>query len=175
MNIAGGLHGLSACRGVGFANPLVSTCGSQNLLDPYVFGFYQDGNPWTAADGRAQPAGHAGPASRRRLLHDPRRCARPGALRPGADLAADCRQGALFTDAPNVRAQLDVGAGSTADQVDLDMADGSLFAARGGDVDGVGHFKAKNNTGAIDVAMLTSDCAGLDCRGSYAGGPVTAN
>ena len=32
-----------------------------------------------------------------------------------------------------------------------------------------------NNTGAIDVAMLTSDCAGLDCRGSYAGGPVTAN
>jgi hypothetical protein len=43
------------------------------------------------------------------------------------------------------------------------------------DVDGVGHFKAKNNTGAIDVAMLTSDCAGLDCRGSYAGGPVTAN
>ncbi len=101
--------------------------------------------------------------------HDQVHCGR------GADAATGCRQGALFADAPNVRAQLDVGAGSTAGRVDLDLTDGSLFASRGGDVDGVGHFKARNNTGAIDVAMLTSDCAGLDCRGSYAGGPVTAN
>jgi len=174
VNIAGGLHGLSACRGVGFANPLVTTCGSQNLLDPYVFGFYQDGNPWTAATGehslRAMPARHpdvdfytvhAG-------AHDEVHC---GLV---ADLAADCSQGAQFTDEANVRAQLDVGAGSTVQQVDLDMADGSLFTVRGGDVDGVGHFKAKNNTGAIVYQMLDSDCADLTCRGSYSGGPVTA-
>jgi hypothetical protein len=175
VNIAGGLHGLSACRRVGFANPLVSTCGSQNLLDPYVFGFHQDGNAWTAAEGqrslRTVPARypdvdfytiHAG-------AHDQVHCG------PGADAATECRQGALFADAPNVRAQLDVGAGSTAGRVDPDLTDGSLFAARGGDLDGVGHFKARNNTGAIDVAMLTSDCADLGCRGSYTGGPVTAN
>ena len=174
VNIAGGLRGLSACRGVGFANPLVTTCGSQNLLDPYVFGFYQDGNPWTAADGehslRAMPARHpdvefytvhAG-------AHDQVHCRR------AADLVADCRHGALFTAGPNVKAQLDVGAGSTGQQVDPDMADGSLFTVRGGDVDGVGHFKARNNTGAIVVQMLTTDCTALACRGGYTGGPVTA-
>ena len=113
VNIAGGLHGLSACRRVGFANPLVSTCGSQNLLDPYVFGFHQDGNAWTAAEGqrslRTVPARypdvdfytiHAG-------AHDQVHCG------PGADAVTECRQGALFADAPNVQAQLDVGAGST--------------------------------------------------------------
>ena len=175
VNIAGGLHGLSACRAVGFANPLVATCGSQNLLDPFVFGFHQDANPWTAASGRhslrSMPAEHpdvdfytihAG-------SHDQVHCGLVG------DLAGECRRGALFTPAPNVRTQLDVGAGSTVQQVDLDMADGSLFTARGGDLDGVGHFKAKNNTGAITYRMLSSDCSGLACRGSYAGGPVVAN
>jgi pimeloyl-ACP methyl ester carboxylesterase len=175
VNIAGGLHGLSACRGVGFANPLVSTCGSQNVLDPYVFGFYPDGNGWTAAAGehsmRAMPARHPDVTfyTIHAGAHDQVHCGRV------TDLAADCGQGALFQDGANVPAQLDVGAGSTASQVDLDMADGSLYTVRGGDVDGVGHYKAKNNTGQISYQMLNSDCAGVGCQGSYTGGPVSAS
>jgi pimeloyl-ACP methyl ester carboxylesterase len=180
VNIAGGLHGLGACRLVGFANPLVSTCGSQNLLDPYVFGFSQDNgsglgrNDWTAASGehsmRMMPTRHpdidfytiaAG-------AHDQVHCGR------GADEAGDCSRGAMFEPATNVRAQLDVGAGETANKADLDMTDGSLFATRGGDVDGVGHYKTKNNTGAISYQMLNSECADIACQGTYAGGPVTA-
>jgi pimeloyl-ACP methyl ester carboxylesterase len=175
VNIAGGLHGLSACRGVGFANPLVSTCGSQNILDPYVFGFYPDGNGWTAASGehsmRAMPARHPDVAfyTIHAGSHDEVHC---GLV---TDLGADCGQGALFSDGANVEAQLDVGAGSTVTQVDLDMADGSLFTVRGGDVDGVGHYKSKNNTGQISYQMLNSDCAGIACQGSYVGGPVSAS
>ena len=64
--------------------------------------------------------------------------------RPG-----ECADGALFTPAPNVLAQLDVGAGSTPTQADFDFSDGSAYAMAGGDLDGIGHFKARNNTGAI--------------------------
>lgn len=181
VNIAGGIHGLGACNVVGFANPLVPTCGSQNLMDPYVFGFYQDNgsgigsNGWTAATGprslRTMPAAHpdvdfytihAG-------AHDEVHCSRP------AEQTAACSRGAMFEPAPNVRAQLNVGTGATAGQVDLDLTDGSLYTARGGDLDGVGHFKAKNNTGEITVEMLTSDCTGTACRGTYNGGPVTTD
>lgn len=174
VNIAGGLHGLGACRAVGFANPLVPTCGGQNLMDPYVFGFARDANPWTAPGGahslRAMPARHPDVAfyTIHAGTHDQVHC---GLV---TDLSGDCGRGALFDPGPNVKAQLDVGAGATAQRVDLDLADGSLFAVRGGDVDGVGHFKAKNNTGAISSQMLDSACGGLDCRGRYDGGPVVA-
>lgn len=43
VNVAGGLHGLSSCLSVGFANPAFPTCGSQNLLDSNTFGFWPDG------------------------------------------------------------------------------------------------------------------------------------
>lgn len=66
VNIAGGVRGLSSCLAVGFANPLATTCGSQNLLDPYVFGFFPSANGWTALSGRhslaAMPARHPGVA-----------------------------------------------------------------------------------------------------------------
>ena len=75
---------------------------------------------------------------------------------------------------PNIKAQLNVGAGSTAEQLDFNFADWSPFNLKGGDADGVGHFKAKNNTGAIIYQMLTSDCTDLDCKGAYAGGPAVA-
>jgi len=174
VNIAGAVRGLGACRQVGFANPLVSTCGSENVFDPYVFGLHQDGNSWTAATGghsmRTMPQRHPDVAfyTIHAGAHDQVHC------RVAADPAADCGQGAMFDDAPNVRAQLDVGAGSTVQQADVDMADGSMFTVRGGDLDGVGHFKAKNNTGSIIRQMLSSDCAGVACRGTYAGGPVKA-
>ncbi len=50
VNVAGGLHGLSSCLSVGFANPAFTTCGSQNLFDSNIFGFWPDG-----AAGAANP------------------------------------------------------------------------------------------------------------------------
>jgi len=43
VNVAGGLRGLSSCLAVGFANPAFPTCGSQNLFDANIFGFWPDG------------------------------------------------------------------------------------------------------------------------------------
>ena len=180
VNIAGGLHGLDACRQVGFVNPMVPTCGSQNLGDRYVFGFYPDAgmglgrNAWTAASGpsslRHMPAAH--PTVDFYTIHagehDQVHCTASSAVK-------SCATGALFSRSPNVRAQLDVGAGSTAGRVDLNLKDSSPFTLRGGDVDGIGHFKARNHSGAIIYQMLNTECRGLDCKGSYVAGPVTAD
>src|SRR5262249_8290703 len=43
VNVAGGLRGLSSCLAVGYANPAFPTCGSQNVFDPNIFGFWPDG------------------------------------------------------------------------------------------------------------------------------------
>lgn len=50
INVAGGLKGLAACLAVGYANPAFPTCGSQNLFDANIFGFWPDG-----AAGAANP------------------------------------------------------------------------------------------------------------------------
>jgi triacylglycerol esterase/lipase EstA (alpha/beta hydrolase family) len=50
INVAGGLKGLSACLAVGYANPAFPTCGSQNIFDSNIFGFWPDG-----AAGAANP------------------------------------------------------------------------------------------------------------------------
>lgn len=43
LNVAGGLRGLAGCFAVGYANPAFPTCGSQNLFDANIFGFWPDG------------------------------------------------------------------------------------------------------------------------------------
>jgi hypothetical protein len=43
INVAGGLKGLSSCLSVGYANPAFPTCGSQNIFDSNIFGFWPDG------------------------------------------------------------------------------------------------------------------------------------
>src|SRR3954471_24056051 len=83
-----------------------------------------------------------------------------------------CDKGALFDKASNVKAQLNLGAGTPASQVHLNFSDGSLFNQMGGDTDGVGHFKVKNNSGQILYTMLHTTCEGLVCKGGYTGGPV---
>lgn len=178
VNIAGGVRGLTACQQVGPANPLASTCGSQNMLDPYTFGFYPDSaglgrNEWTADSGNralaAMPAHHKGTRfyTIHAGSHDQVHCGM------GADQSV-CGSGALFNGAANVTAQLDVGAGANPADADLDLTDGSPFTAAGGDLDGVGHFKARNNSGAIVVRMLTTDCTDLECAAGYRFGPVSA-
>ncbi len=166
IGISAGLRGLASCYYVGPGNPLASTCGSQNVFDSNVFGLHPDvwygNNPRMANGGfRDRPAGqdvqfytiHAG-------YNDQILCST-------ATSYSGCYVTALFDGWSNVRAQLDVGFGSTAAEVDFDFSDWSPFNLGGGDIDGVGHFRAKNNTGEIQVEMLTSSCSGTSCCGGY--------
>lgn len=177
VNIAGGIRGLNSCLYVGFANVLAPTCGSQNAFDPYVFGFHPDinaafgHNRWTGAGGeyslRSIPSYH--PRVSFYTLHAGKNDEIHCSSLQGAN---DCAKGALFETGPNVKAQLNLGAGSTASKLDFDLSDGSPGNIMGGDTDGVGHFKVRNNSGEILYAILNSDCNGLACKGSYLGGPV---
>ncbi len=180
VNIAGGIRGLSACLAAGFANPFVTTCGSENVFNPCVFGFYPDSglpvgyNHWTGAEGplslRRAPEHHRDTwfYTLHAGYHDQIHCTT-------TERHQRCDRGALFVQSANVRAQLNAGAGSQARKAKFDFADWRPTALSGGDADGVGHFKVRNNTGQILHEMLTTDCAGIACRGPYTGGPVRAS
>ena len=143
--IAGGLRGLESCIPWGPANPLAPTCGSQNAFDPEVFGFYPAFNPRMEAGGfRDRPAQHPAVA-----FASIRAGASDEILCPGCDTA-------LFDYAPNVRAQLDVGRGSP--------AEGSHD-----DTSGVGHFRARRDTGLVQLNLLSTDCIGASCCAGYSG------
>jgi len=103
INVAGGLKGLSSCLSVGFANPAFPTCGSQNVFNSNIFGFWPDG-----AAGASNP--RTGTSSSVGFRREPER--RP-AVRfftiSGGDADTivggdQCR----FNAAPALEAQLDV-------------------------------------------------------------------
>lgn len=177
VNIAGGIRGLPACLNAGFFNPFISTCGSQNIFNEYVFGFYPDTgyfigfNKWMAAKGplslRGMPSRHP-----QVLFYTLSAGAQDQVHCSTTERSTGCDKGALFVKAANVKAQLNVGAGSRPQKVNFDFQQWRPRVAAGGDADGVGHFKARNNTGQILFEMLNSDCTGLACKGSYTGGPV---
>jgi pimeloyl-ACP methyl ester carboxylesterase len=176
VNIAGGIHGLDSCLYTGYANPYATTCDSQNWYDSYWFGFFPDSwspgiNPWTgtsawyafANSGLQHTATsfytiYAG-------THDEVHCTTVSDY-------ANCGKGPLLKANTNVKAQLNVGAGSNAQQVDWSWSDYSMFNLMGGDTNGVGHFHAKSNTGQIIVNMLNTSCTGTGCASGYAYGPV---
>ncbi|MBP1711298.1 MAG: lipase [Deltaproteobacteria bacterium] len=178
VNIAGGIRGLPSCLATGFSNPYFATCGSQNLFNKYIFGFYPDSrsavgfNRWTGAEGplslRRAPAYypetifytlHAG-------YHDQIHCTTARGYRT-------CNEGALFEKSENVRAQLNIGAGQKTRKTNFNFDEWRPSSLSGGDADGVGHFKARNNAGPMIYEMLNTDCSGIRCKGSYTGGPVT--
>jgi pimeloyl-ACP methyl ester carboxylesterase len=176
VNIAGGIRGLNSCLFVGPANFLAPTCGSGSPFEEGVFGFYPDvnplaPNPWTGSSShrslRRAPQRH--PDVTFYTLYAGQQDEIHCTTVQGSDI---CDKGALFEKAPNVRAQLNLGTGSTASQVDWNWKDGSPLNQMGGDTDGVGHFKVRNNSGQIIHAMLNADCDGLTCKGTYAGGPA---
>ena len=180
INIAGGIRGLGSCYYFGPINPYFQTCNSEDVSSKYIFGFYPDPGPvhsffneWTGGVGvfslRRAPiinskvlfyTIHAG-------KHDQIHCT-------SLIEYTDCDKGALFYPSSNVKSQLNIGVGSTADRIDFNFEDWSPFVVKGGDADGVGHFKAKNNSGEIIYKMLNSDCEGILCKGSYTGGPVVS-
>jgi hypothetical protein len=166
ISIAGGMRGLTACYSVGYANALAPTCGSQNIYDSEIFGFYPHSlyvwNPRMADGGfRDFPAGKSTRFySLRAGYNDQVLCSTAGWM-------TGCADSARFDARSTVRAQLDVGHGSTAADLDYDLGDWTIFNAGGGDIDGVGHFRSRNNTGRIQVNMLTTECTGADCCSGY--------
>ncbi len=171
VNIAGGLHGLDSCLYIGYANALAPTCGSQNLFDPYIFGFYPDAaapgiNPWTGTTAtKALPrSAIQNPAVSFYTLyagtHDQIMCATVSNY-------ATCGNSPLLMAATNVKTQINVGTGSNTQQINWDWTTGSPLNVKGGDTDGVGHIRARNNTGSIVTKMLTTTCT-TGCASSYA-------
>lgn len=168
ISIAAGMRGLASCYYAGYANPAVPVCGSANWFDPDVFGFYP--SQWYAPNPRMANGG---------FRDDPSRATntRFYALSAGYNDQVACTTSTYYTGCyntnffdsrTNVKAQLFVGEGSTAGQYDFDWSDWSPFALGAGDTDGVGHFRAKNNTGAIEVRMLSTTCTGTGCCSGYA-------
>ena len=165
--ISGALRGLAVCPLVGYANPTFPVCGSQNLVDSNTYGLYPDSfwvrNPRMGAAGyRTAPN-----ALRNTKFYTIGAGIHDGFLCESTAFTADCAETALFSSRSNVLAQLDVGHGSTSIELDYDLTDYSIFKAGGGDIDGVGHFRAKNNTGAVQLNMLTTDCKGTACCAGY--------
>lgn len=166
--IAGAMRGIDSCLTVGAANPRMPVCGSQNVLDVDVFGLHPDvfltPNPRLGLYGFWLAPLRA-PATRfftvSAGMHD-------GFICETTAFTPTCSQTARFYPASNVAAQLDVGRGSTALDLDFSLDDYSIFRAGAGDIDGVGHFRAKNVTGRVQLNMLTTDCAGQECCVGYA-------
>ncbi|MEM9593920.1 MAG: lipase [Acidobacteriota bacterium] len=164
--IAGGMRGLSSCLWVGNGNPAFPTCGSQNLYNPDIFGLYPHSwwtwNPRMGNGGfRDDPAGKATWFySIGADVHDEVLCGTTSSI-------SSCGDSARFDARSNVRSQLDVGYGTTATGFDFDFTDWTVFNTLGGDGDGVGHYRAKNNTGRILVNMLTTSCTGTGCCAGY--------
>jgi pimeloyl-ACP methyl ester carboxylesterase len=176
VNIAGGIRGLDSCLYTGYMNPAAWVCDSQNIADAYFFGFFPDWwapgiNPWTGTSASYafynSGTSHTGTTFYTLYAgtHDELHCTTTSDY-------ANCGTRAKLRSNTNVLAQLNVGAGSNAQQVDWNWSDKSMFNVFGGDTNGVGHFNAKSNTGKILVNMLTTTCTGTGCASGYTYGPV---
>jgi len=173
VNISGGLRGIYSCLYTGAANAYASTCGSENWYNGDIFGFYPGGNSayyynlWTGSGVgslRAMPAAHSAVAfyTIAAGAYDQVGCS-SYTYWSGCDLMSK------FNSASNVKAQLMVGAGTTAGSVDWNWQDGSPYQTGGGDLsNGVGHFRAKTNTGKIIQRMLSTTCTS-GCASGYVG------
>jgi hypothetical protein len=141
VNVAGGLKGLSSCLSVGFANPAFPTCGSQNVFDANIFGFWPDG-----AAGAANPRTGAGAAVGFRREPERRTQVRFFTISGGdadAIVGGDqCRFDPPAAPGAQLEAQLDVG---------------------------VDHLSSFTNTGAIMTTMLSSSCTDTGCCAGYSG------
>lgn len=166
VSISAGLRGLASCYWAGYANPYVTTCGSENLYDSNIFGFfphiYPGYNPKMGDGGyRDKPSGKATQFYSLRAGYNDQITCSTNSYYTG------CGDTAKFDSYTNVKSQLNAGRGSTAAQYDYDFSDWSIYNTGGGDADGVGHFRAKNNTGVIQRNMITTTCTGTGCCSGY--------
>jgi len=144
LGIAGGMQGLASCLAVGPADPLSPTCGAQSLADSNTFGFYPSSNPRMEAGGFRDR-----PSSSSATYYSIRAGSSDEILCPSCDSA-------LFDTATNVISQVDVGQGTPTVDGDDDSS-------------GVGHFRARSDSGALIVQMLTTTCQGADCCAGISG------
>ena len=128
--ISSGLRGLASCLAAGPANPLATTCGSENIFDADVFGFYPLHNPRMQAGGFRDRANAGGPDWY--VIH---------AGTSDEFLCPSCDT-ALPDPSPRVKARLDVGDGHP------------LATLTGDETSGVGHYRARRNSGPLIVNML---------------------
>ncbi len=179
VNIAGAIHGLNSCVWGIYA---ASTCQAERSGQAgafYEFGFYPDFpwwgglNRWTAVQGehslRRAPLRHPEvsfytlSAGQQDDIHCPLTLS-------AVAVPVKCSTGPLFEPAANVRAQLNLGAEPAPTPppwvayVDQDF---KTLVPR--DLGGVGHFGARNYAGPIISRMLTTDCQGAACKGTYVG------
>lgn len=164
--IAGGLRGLSSCLAAGNANAFITTCGSQNVFDSRIFGLYPH-SFWTWNPRFGNGGFRDDPAGKSTLFYSIRADIHDQVLCGTASTTFGCEDSALFDSRTNVRAQLDVGRGTPAAGLDFDLSDWTIYNLAGGDGDGVGHFRAKNNTGKILANMLRTSCTGTGCCSGY--------
>jgi pimeloyl-ACP methyl ester carboxylesterase len=137
--ISAALRGLVSCTLTGPANPFAPTCGSQNPFDADTFGFFPYENPRMEAGGfRARPSA-GGP-----------RYYTIGAGSSDEVLCPGC-DSALFDQGPGVWAQLDIGKGHPTLTVPLD------------DSSGIGHVRARSDSGQLLARLLSTDCRGKAC------------
>ncbi|MEW6732444.1 MAG: lipase [Acidobacteriota bacterium] len=166
IGISAALRGLSSCYWAGYANPYIPTCGSQNIYSANIFGFYPHiypaYNPKMGNGGyRDKPSGKTTIFYTIRAgYHDQITCST-------TSFYNGCGDTSRFDEYSNVKSQLNVGRGSTAAQIDYDFSDWSAYNTSGGDLDGVGHFRAKNNTGIIQRNMIITECTGTNCCAGY--------
>ena len=166
ISISGALRGLSSCWWMGYANPAAPTCGSQNIFDSNIFGFFP--NLYPAYNPRMGDGGYRDkPSGKTTQFYSIRAGYNDQITCSTVSYYVGCGDTSKFDSYTNVKAQLNVGQGSTAAQYDYDFADWTIYNTGGGDSDGVGHFRAKNNTGAIQVNMITGTCTGTGCCSGY--------
>ena len=166
ISISGALRGLSSCWWMGYANPMAPACGSQNVFDSNIFGFYP--NTYPAYNPKMGDGGYRDkPSGKTTQFYSIRAGYNDQIACSTASYYVGCGDTAKFDGYTNVKAQLNVGRGSTATQYDYDFDDWTIYNTGGGDSDGVGHFRAKNNTGTIQKNMITGTCTGTGCCSGY--------
>lgn len=179
VNVAGGLKGLNSCYYTGYANAASPTCGSQNVYNSNIFGFFPQGwywgvyvtNTWTGSG--SSNSLRAAPSYRTAVSFYTISSGNKDEVACSTNTYySTCDQTSKFDTASNVKAQINIGAGTAAGQVDWDWSDYSYTALMGGDSSGgVGHFRSLHNSGTIINRMLQTTCTGLDCAANYTYGP----
>ncbi|MGG6462682.1 extracellular native short-chain-length polyhydroxyalkanoate depolymerase PhaZ7 [Solilutibacter silvestris] len=177
INIGGGLRGLNTCYASGYQSSYAPTCNAEAYVWPYdyyTFGFYPSTgvvyygyNRWTGSGNdslRAMPSVFTAVSfyTITAGFYDQVHCFT-------TSYSGGCDSGALFNAASNVKAQVDIGFGSSAYAYDWNWNDGSPYNLGGGDTsNGVGHFRSKSNAGRIVYNMLATTCT-TGCANGYAG------
>lgn len=158
VGISGAMLGLAYyCNQFGYANPAAATCGSQNVYDYNIFGFWP-GDEGVTNTHMSSSGFITYPKSQSGInFYSIRAGTSDEIVCPDA---TDCTS-SLFQTNGNVPSQLMVGEGKPA-----------VSSSGTDDTTGVGHFRSRSNTGAIQVNMLAG-CSGTACCSSYNGNVCT--